>query len=436
MQKATTIKEIYNLFQPERTITRDTKEFYVDIFKKSLKEFALDLEMQQIRNKTFLVAGQSGNGKSSALNMLSIDEMYPEVNDLYDFKYIVGRKNFEYLPKIDVADILFNIAFTIIEDDDELHNEFVASLERLEKLFNADLEEKIAKTNNSDAKLQLGSQLGIGGNILGLFKAKTDFKASYSLSDEAVKSATEFFKFKKQELIQLVNDIILSYEAKFSKKIIVVIDDLEKRKDVNHLFINSHEQNAQLPILNQLNLTKIITMPIHIVRSNYVNFGDLKEFGLKLKKSDGSDNLTDKQLLREVILRRVSKPELLDEDALKRVIENSGANMNQLISLIHKAALEAMLLESDTIGVEEIDKVSEDLRRILSSYVMNQRTFLNKIATNNIAIDDEKSLEDLEKAISNNVVFAYFNGATWFEINPIVKESLRFYNDKADTPPC
>ncbi len=430
MKKAETLKEVYHIFKPKNTITEETRELYVDIFKDSMKRFVFDLENLNNPKQTYLIAGQTGNGKSSALNMLSIN--YPKINEMYDFKYVVGRKNFEYLDKIDVADVLFNIAYAIIADDDELFDEFTQSLEKMEKLFNEELEEKINKTTNEAGKAQLESNVGIGGSILGIFKAKVDFATSYSLSDEAVKSATQFFKFKKQELIKIINDIILSYKIKYNKDLIVVVDDLEKREDINHLFISSEGHHAQLPILNDLNMVKIITMPIHITRARYIKFGELKEFGLKLKKNDGTPNKKDRELLKEVILKRVKNPSLFGKDMIERVIDNSGANMNQLIYLIHKGAMEAMILETNRLDADEIDKASKGLQRELSPFVMNQRRFLNRINANNIAIDSDEDLRDLEKAISNNVVFAYFNGNTWFELNPICLNSLEFYNKKAD----
>jgi len=430
MKKAETLKEVYHIFKPQNTITKKTRELYVDIFQESMRRFVFDLENLDNPKQTYLIAGQTGNGKSSALNMLSIN--YPKINEIYDFKYVVGRKNFEYLDKIDVADILFNIAYAIIADDEELFDEFTQSLEKMEKMFNEELEEKINNTSNEAGKAQLESNVGIGGSILGIFKAKVDLSTSYSLSDEAVKSATEFFKFKKQELIKIINDIIFSYKVKYNKDLIVVVDDLEKREDINHLYVNSKNQHAQLPILNDLNLVKIITMPIHITRTRYIKFGELKEFGLKLKKNDGTINQDDRDLLKDVILKRVSKRSLFTDDMIEKVIDMSGANMNQLIYLIHKGAMEAMLLETNRLEVDEIDKACTGLQRELSPFVMNQRTFLNQIKDNNMAIDSEEDLKSLEKAISNNIVFAYFNGNTWFELNPICVKSLDFYNNKSN----
>lgn len=432
MKKATNIKEIFNIFEPGNTITEETKNFYVDLFEDEMFEFSLELENTQNPTKTFLVAGQTGNGKSSALNMLSISDKYESLRKKYDFKYIYGRKNFEYLPNIDVADILFNIAYSIIEGDNELHEEFTKSLRELEKKFNNELEEKITHIKNKNEKVNLGTKIGIGASILGLFESKANFSTDYSLSDQAVKSAVEIFKFKKQELIKLINQIILKYKEKYNKDIILVIDDLEKRRDVNHLFINDKDNHAQLPILNDLNIIKIITMPIHIVRTNYIQFGILKEFGLKLINSDGvTPNKEDRELLNKVILERLENSELITKEAIEEVIDKSGANMNQLIRLIHTSALKTLKLREEKITKDEIEKATQDLQKELSPYVMNQREFLNQVKQKHITVYDNEDLEKLEKAILNNIVFAYFNGATWFEINPACEKSLEFYNNQA-----
>ena len=46
----------------------------------------------KIKKKTFFIAGQSGNGKSTALNLLT--KNHKQFDDLYNFKYIAGRSIF------------------------------------------------------------------------------------------------------------------------------------------------------------------------------------------------------------------------------------------------------------------------------------------------------------------------------------------------------
>lgn len=412
MKKAETLKEVYHIFKPNNTITEETREFYVDIFKESMQRFVFDLENLDNPRETYLIAGQSGNGKSSALNMLSIN--YPKINEMYDFKYIVGRKNFEYLDKIDVADVLFNIAHAIIADDEELFDEFTRSLE---KIYNPYSEE-------------LYSNIGIGRSILDIFKSKVNFNTSYGLNNEVVKSSKELFKFKKQEIIKIINNTIFSYKIKYKKSLIVIIDDLEKREDINHFYMNSENKQPQLVILNELNLIKIITMPIHITFNKYIKFGEVKKFGLKLKQSNGDINQKDRDLLKDVISKRVKNNSLFKEKVIDNIIDMSGGNIRQLIHLIHKGAMEAILVDSNFLDKKNINKSIQGLEREFTSFIMNQIKFLNRIQLNNIVIDSDEDLKILEKAISYNVIFPYFNGNTWFELNPIYLRSLKFYNNK------
>jgi len=72
MKKAQDIEGIYDVFEHDRALTPDdVDDFYVDIYKKDVDDFVTDLRFNKDEKKIFLIAGQSGNGKSSVLNTLT-----------------------------------------------------------------------------------------------------------------------------------------------------------------------------------------------------------------------------------------------------------------------------------------------------------------------------------------------------------------------------
>jgi len=422
MSKATTIKEVYTNFIPGNPLKKDD-EFFVPIFEKSLNKLSIDMIHTPNQKKTYLIAGQSGNGKSTLLNMINKDD----VSKKYDFKYIRARESFEYINTIDIAHIVFNLAYEIIKDDDELQNKFNEKLEALEQKHNKNIQEKIEQTSKEEEKTRLKSWLSLGVNILSIFKAKSDLSSEYQFDEITKKSSVEFFKFQKQDLFILLNEIILDYKLKNKKDIIVIIDDLEKRNDVNHLFL----EHTQLALLNMLDIIKIIPMPIHLARSNKVRFGEIQEFALKLMDRDGKPCDKDFDLLKKIIKKRIND-KLIDDDAMDEIILKSGANLNQLISLVHKSALNALSNDTDFINIEDVNIAISDITRSNSSFVLNQRDFLNDIRDKrNIDFSEDENTTKLEKAINNGILFAYFNGNTWYDINPVCVDSLTFYNSNS-----
>ena len=154
----------------------------------------------------------------------------------------------------------------------------------------------------------------------------------------------------------------------------------------------------------------------------------MKEFALKLNSFDDKPNDSDKELLKEVILKRIANLDLISNEVIDLAIEKSGGNLRQLIKLIHFAAEEASSFEEDTIGQNEIDYSIESLQRSLSSTVMMMKTFLKEILEDKMPKEDtQESLENLGKSIKMGLVFAYFNGKIWYEINPLIKDILISY---------
>ncbi len=71
LTKATTIEEAYQVFETNVPLNQEqNREFYVDIYHKDLLNLRKDLKLNRIPDKSFFVTGQSGNGKSTALNFL------------------------------------------------------------------------------------------------------------------------------------------------------------------------------------------------------------------------------------------------------------------------------------------------------------------------------------------------------------------------------
>ena len=61
----------------------------------------------------------------------------------------------------------------------------------------------------------------------------------------------------------------------------------------------------------------------------------------------------------------------------------------------------------------------------------NSGDFLKEINENKMPKEDNKdSLDNLGKAIKMGLVYAYFNGKIWYELNPLAKELIDSYDGK------
>jgi hypothetical protein len=147
--------------------------------------------------ETIFVAGQSGNGKSSALQLFSSN--YSDLNSEYDIKVLNARDIFDK-KDIDVADVMLMIAFTIVEENEELKKEFFDILETMRKTKLNELEES-HEMSNINAHTHQANVLSGFQFDLGFLKIGADFKNTFK----------PIVKIKKQleNLLNLKNKILL-----------------------------------------------------------------------------------------------------------------------------------------------------------------------------------------------------------------------------------
>lgn len=423
-KKATTIEDIYHNFAQEKYLDKESKEFYVNLYKDDLQRFVTALRDNKVPSKSFFIAGQSGNGKSSVLNLLTTE--YPFLEDRYIFHYVAGRQIFLY-EDIDIVDILLMIGYKLTATNEALQKSYLEKLQKLEDVKSGALVEEEITSQKEAGGFNAKAYLSVGTKFFGFLKAGGDFEGTYKINEEVREDARRFFKLNKNRLIDLINSIILDYkkENASDKDLLIVLDDLEKKENIDKLF------TKELYLLDELNLVKIITMPIHLQRTETFASQEIYEFALKLKDFEGNVYQHDIDLLKEVILNRIENLELIDEDVIKEAILLSGGNLRQLIKLIHFAANEALAFESESISKKELESSMMKLQREYSSKVMIYRSFLNTISEFKMPINDtQEDLDRLAKVTKQSLVFAHFNGSIWYELNPIIEKTLKLYNSR------
>lgn len=333
-KKATTIEEIYHNFVQEKYLNKETEDFYVNLYEHDLQLFVSDLTRNRINSKSFFIAGQSGNGKSSVLHMLTTN--YPQLEDKYLFHYITGREVFLH-EDIDIIDILLMMGHVLTKENQTLKAKYKEYLQKLEDVKEGTYSEEERSSQKEDVGAQAKAHFGLGAKFFSFLKTGADFESTYKINEEMRLDARKLFKLKKNKLIDLINKIILDYKSEHNldKELLIVLDDLEKRDNLDDLFIK------ELYLLDELNLVKIITMPIHLQRTETFTRRDIREFGLKLKDFEGNSSTHDIALLHEVVNKRIENPALISQEAITQAVNYSGGNLRQLIKLIHFAASEA-----------------------------------------------------------------------------------------------
>ena len=108
------------------------------------------------------------------------------------------------------------------------------------------------------------------------------------------------------------------------------------------------------------------------------------------------------------------------------------------MDIMQKAARNAISLDSEDTNdtrLTEIDVKSavEELAELPSLAVMKRVKVLKYILDQNKEPEDEAMQKDFIDSVQDNSIFAYFNGHPWYEVNPVIKESVEVYSKKSGT---
>ncbi len=435
MKKATNINELANNLIPQNFLTQDDEEFYVPIYDDILRGLRDTIINDRVEAQTFFIAGQSGTGKTTALNFLGIDELRRH----YYVKYI-NMRDFLDESDVDIIDFLLTFAFALVKDT-PLENDYYKKLDEIRKIHLGELEKVKEKDETRAAGAGNKSKLSAGGGFLNFIKLKAVFFLYYKTDILYRKKTREIFTLKAPQLLKLIDDLIDKYIEKITigKKLLVIIDDLDKIKEIKH--INSIFLDNRNYIFD-LKCKKVISIPTYLTTAPEISIymqNPIPQFVLRLKENPidktgdikKKDIERNKDLLKKVIKARIAGGiELIDEDALETAVEFSGGIIRQLVSIIRQAAVKVRIIKGDKISKNDVLDAINNLRDTMARTIIStdKITLLDKINKENKPVSD-KAEEFLELLHANNVL-AYQNGNIWYELNPLIKSTVEIYAGK------
>jgi len=348
MPKARNLIEAYNNFvvEPLKTV-EEFKDFYVERPEgaPSPMEELKDRIDYAANSEKYLFLGFRGSGKSTELNRLSrlID---PE-------KFIIVRYSIRELDfsDFDFKDFFVSMALKIYDTAEKEGVELQQDIKRDFKEFMIN----ISKVSEQD--ITKYSKTGISFTSLILLKLGTEAKTRELIREELNTRITD--------LIQRLNWLIRDVETNTHKKIIVIVDDLDKLtrgKQAEDFFYNNYG------LLIQPNCFVIYTFPIPLAFNPYYESvrhafdDDIILPQLPLKSKDGK-KINDENLnfYKQLVEKRMDLS-LIDEEGLKEAIFSTGKT-SEFISVLRDASIKAYRKETRRITKEEIKEVLEKLRR-------------------------------------------------------------------------
>ena len=438
MKKAADINELANNLIPKNFLKPEDKDVYVPIYEDILANLRNMLIHDQEESQIFFVAGQAGTGKTTALNFFRTDAL--EMH--YHIKYINMRDYLDF-NDVDIIEFLLAFAFALVKHS-PIEDKYYEQLEDFRRQYEGETEkiEETEKTRKTGRETT--GEGSMGGGFFNFVKLKAQFFINLRMDTSYREYTRRIFKLNKPFLHKLVNELIDDYIEKVSKgkSLLVIIDDLDKMKEVrqiNSIFIENRHY------VFSLKCKKIISIPTYLARAPEISNCSqypIRQFILRLtpnpfdeKMRPGEEDTLKKnrQLLRQVIENRIADGHMLiDKNALDKAVENSGGIIRQLIKIVYVAAVGVRTHEGKKISLHDVEEAIGLLRNEMAGTISDSDKiiFLNTVLTKNIPVS-ETAEQFVELLLSNNVL-SYRNGDPWYEVNPIIKDTVKVYAARQD----
>ncbi len=401
--KAKSLSEVYDIFDPQEALSGEKlKEYYVR------RESPIDRHANALRSSRrplkYLFVGSRGNGKSTELNRLS--ELLKDYLLIVPFS-IRDKLN---LYDIEYSDILLIVAAKIYEK--------VSEIVELSSKLSDYLDSWSEKVIEKEESLGLSAEAKAGFaafvfNITGKMKTEASTR----------EVTRKVIQPQLSDLIYAVNKIITEAEEKLDKRILVIIDDLDKvNLEKGEELFYKHGAELTSPICRI-----IYTIPQPLLFSNKIRQIVLQYFDGRIDL--GNINIYDRHgeldpegcdLMKQVALKRMDDS-LISKDALNLAVKYSAGVMTEFIRIIRSAG---NIADTDSRGRIDVSDVEQAIADTKNDYIRILNPQDIEILKDVMRTKGKVGGEKFQDLLFSLAILEYSNGEAWYDIHPAIKRII------------
>lgn len=387
-----------------------------------------------------LFTGHAGSGKSTELQRVA--EM---LKDLYHC--VIGPIGTRYaLPQIDYRQFLFYCATQLVDvAEDQKATLSRDEAKALLEWFDETTKEEVRKDGyNLDA--------GAGVN-LSLFKSLFAKVAGKIYSGGETKEKTvKHIESRLDQLRLNMQVMVKAIEEKLAPgKLLLIVEDLDKIEDLEQgrrLFFEHRRQLLDVPC------SMILTFPIALwygQDDGVLNY-PIRYLLPMIPVDSPPETIKDlnpqkaergRAVLRKIVFARLDETDdLISEEALEKLIDDSGGVLRDLLYVLREAAVSAQVAGRTRIEIGDIEGVGRELRseyanrlgRPASTQVTEDTTASDPIKRvlgetedwpkeSAIAEEDVGTSADFKRLLQSLCILEY-DGDRWYDLHPLVRAHL------------
>lgn len=420
--KALNLRDAIPLLDPSYPLSTETG-FYVKR-KRNPRNKLKTMLLDSNRPVKLLFTGFRGSGKSTELNILSLD------NDITDKFVIVKFSALEHfnLAEFDYIDVLCVTGEKIFAKSCEIPDIQIDRrlLESLKDWGN-EVQERVTFLKSAEAGIQAEAETGVKVWVASFMsKLSGQLKTGWSRESELKK----VLKPKLENLWDKINDIIRKAESASGKKILVIIEDLDKADiDVSEELFEKNGQKLLKP-----ECSMIFTIPVALIYSDKSTIISRNIFtgcqvlpNIKIFKRNGEPDEESFKLIKSVIENRIDFDNLAKqpEESMNEIIKYSGGVLRELLRLTHDSVVNAVSFGESRISQEDVKEAINEAKNAFRRMNIKEENLkyledVNK--SKEIIAEDDKVAK---KLLHNLSILQYQNDEDWFDVSPFLKDYIK-----------
>lgn len=421
--KAVNLEQAIRFFDPRRPLTGAELNYWF-IERKDTPRYRLEAFLRsQIEPVKLLFVGPRGSGKTTELNKLAealSDRFYTFGFSALD---VTGRTNLNYIDLM----LAINTQITRRAIDEKL-------LPRsLSKSLRAGLEDLQAWWSRLVAGLEFRPPDAEANIQVRLSFLLAQVEAGVKQSATTRQQLNEQLDLHMPELIQRVDWVTEQIERRGERRLLLVLEGLDKVDlEAAQSIFRDRAATITAPCV-----TAIFTFPNALRFSDDFdtirrNFADSQVFpNFALRHPNGQPDADGPPALRRLVLARLAE-ELIDADALDRLVDACGGQPTSLVALVRDAAVNAQARRRppEQITREDADLAVTLLRRNLVGPLSRQDYATLRARHADRRLTNEPAERRL---LYNGALLEYGDGDPWCDVHPTLWPLLDEYAAEEST---
>lgn len=409
---AASLKEIWDVFEPTLLID-PTSEFYIQRTDPKLQKLTFDLKQTRSDLHAFL-CGHRGSGKTTELNRLCHDK---EIQVNYEAIFLTAQDFGSEVVHLTHDALLVEIGLALAKKGEEYGMPV-----SLAKELN-DWGREVVTTFLHDESIK--AEVGAKGSVwLAYFKAQLATRREWK-QEEKLRLEPRI-----QDLIGILNRMGQELKNATRKKLLVIIDDLEKGESNAHKEMHTRLFQENYDTLIQPRFSIIYTLPVYFrgLSSSRIPSDELYAFSA-VRLYEREHKTVDLPplsighegyiLMRSFVEKRLKDPAaIFAEGVLDELLRIGGGLFRETARAIHEAAYFAQLRRGSRIEMADTRNVFEQVKKEYQPLIRGKAINILK----EVQSSAQGWVDGVEPFLQSRAVVEYENGDLWLDLRHVLKE--------------